>query len=133
VAIARGSGLSVEGELHYSATEQFPRGSELDYLTYARVLLAQGRSQSSASHLQMPPAIATSIVLNRPNRRTNYSRHGNVAFTSVGFAGLDRERSLDYLNQALSIPRHGNYPSVLDEEKPMAELLQIMSQRISIR
>lgn len=37
----------------------------------------------------------------------------------------DRSRSLDFLNQALNVPRQGNYIRLfLDEEKPMAELLQ---------
>jgi LuxR family maltose regulon positive regulatory protein len=53
IAWAENSGLSIEDELHYSATEQFPKVSELDYLTYARVLLAQGRSQD-ALRLSLP-------------------------------------------------------------------------------
>lgn len=47
MAWAESSGLSIEDELHYSPTEQFPRSSELDYLTYARVLLAYGQQQPS--------------------------------------------------------------------------------------
>jgi LuxR family maltose regulon positive regulatory protein len=127
IAWAESSGLSVEGELHYSATEQFPRGSELDYLTYARVLLAQGRSQSSASHLQNALRLLTRLYeFAQTGGRTIRVMETLLLRELVLQAQGDRERSLDYLNQALSIPRHGNYIRLfLDEEKPMAELLQI--------
>ena len=37
----------------------------------------------------------------------------------------DKAQALDCLNQALNIPRHGNYIRLfLDEGEPMAELLQ---------
>jgi LuxR family transcriptional regulator, maltose regulon positive regulatory protein len=44
----------------------------------------------------------------------------------------DQSRSLESLNQALNVPRQGNYSRLfLDEEKPMVELLQTaVSQNI---
>lgn len=127
IAWAESSGLSVEGELHYSATEQFPTGSELNYLTYARVLLAQGRSQSSPSHLQAALRLLTRLdEFAKTGGRTIRVMETLLLRALVLQAQGDRERSLDYLNQALSIPRHGNYIRLfLDEEKPMAKLLQI--------
>jgi LuxR family transcriptional regulator, maltose regulon positive regulatory protein len=139
IAWADSSGLSTEGELHYSATEQFPGGSELDTLTYARVLLAQGRSQSSPSHLQ-----AAFRLLNRLHE---FAKTGGrtirvmetlllqalVLQTQGDLEQTDQSaRAIDYLNQALSIPRQGNYIRLfLDEGKPMAALLQkVVSEKI---
>lgn len=131
IAWADSSGLSVEGELHYSATTQFPGGSELNTLTYARVLLAQGRSQSSLSHLQ--------DAFRLLNRLHEFAKTGGRAIRVMETLLLqalvlqegDRERTdksaraLDCLNQAFNIPHHGHYMRLfLDEGKPMAELLK---------
>jgi LuxR family transcriptional regulator, maltose regulon positive regulatory protein len=123
---AERNGLSVEGELHYSATEQFPSGSELDNLTYARVLLAYSQQESSPSHFQ--------DALRLLNRLHKFAQTGGrtirvmetlllqaLVFQAQG----DWEQSLYYLNQTLNIPHHGNYIRLfLDEGKPMVELLQ---------
>lgn len=47
IAWVEASGLSIEDDLHYSRTDQLPKACEIDYLTYARILLAQERSQDA--------------------------------------------------------------------------------------
>jgi LuxR family maltose regulon positive regulatory protein len=125
-AWAESSGLSIEGELHYSATEQFPRASELDYLTYARVLLAQGQRQSSPSHLQDALRLLTRLQeFAHANGRRIRVMEALLLQALVLQALGDLARSLNSLNQALNIPRQGHYMRLfLDEGKPMAELLQ---------
>lgn len=124
LAWAARSGLSAEGELRYSATEQFPRGSELDALTYARVLLAYG--QQKPSHLQDALRLLTRLCeFAKAGGRTIRVMETLLLQALVFQAQGDREQSLDSLNQALNIPRQGNYIRLfLDEGQPMAELLQ---------
>jgi LuxR family maltose regulon positive regulatory protein len=126
IAWAQESNLSVDGELHYSATEQLPSGSELDTLTYARVLLAQGRSQSSLPHLHNALQLLTRLnEFTRTGGRTIRVRETLLLQALVLQAQGDRERSLSYLNQALNIAHQGNYMRLfLDEGLPMVELLQ---------
>lgn len=121
-----GSGLSVEGELHYSATEQFPSGSELDYFTYIRVLLAYGQQKSSPPHLQDALRLLTRLYeFAKTGGRTIRVMETLLLQALVLQAQGEWKRSLDYLNQALNIPRYGNYMRLfLDEGKPMAALLQ---------
>jgi LuxR family maltose regulon positive regulatory protein len=113
------SGLNIEGKLHYSATQQFPRASELDYLTYARVLLADGRSKDALRLLTRIQEFA------HAGGRTIRVMEALLLQALVLQAQGDLERSLNALNQALNIPRQGHYIRLfVDEGKPMAELLQ---------
>jgi LuxR family maltose regulon positive regulatory protein len=126
IAWAQSRRLSIEGELHYSATEQFPRASELDYLTYARVLLVQGQQQSSPSYLRDALRLLTRLQdFARAGGRTTRVMETLLLQALVLQAQRDVEQSLNALNQALNIPRQGNYVRLfLDEGKPMAALLQ---------
>jgi LuxR family maltose regulon positive regulatory protein len=126
IAWAERSGLSVEGELHYSATEQFLGSSELDSLTYARVLFVYGQQKSLPSHLQDALRLLTRLYeFTKTGGRTIRMMETLLLQALVLQTQGDRERALNSLNQALSIPRHGNYIRLfLDEGKPMAELLQ---------
>jgi LuxR family transcriptional regulator, maltose regulon positive regulatory protein len=119
-------GLSVEGELHYSAIEQFPSGSELDYLTYARVLLADGQHKSSTAQLQNALRLLARLSdFAKTGGRTIRVMETLLLQALAWQARGDRERALDCLDRALNIPRHGNYRRLfLDEGQPMAELLQ---------
>ncbi len=119
IAWAENRGLSIEDELHYSVTDQFPRASELDYLTYARVLLAQGRSQEALQLLTRLQEFA------HAGGRTIRVMEASLLQALVLLAQGDLECSLDALNQALQIPHQGDYIRLfLDEGKPMAALLQ---------
>ncbi|MDZ8140750.1 MAG: LuxR C-terminal-related transcriptional regulator [Nostoc sp. DedQUE04] len=119
IAWVEKSNLSVEGELRYSITEQCPTGSELDYLTYARVLLAYGQLQDALRLLTRLHEFA------QTGGRTIRVMETLLLQALVLQAQGDREESLNYLNQALNISRQGNYIRLfLDEGKPMAELLQ---------
>ncbi|CAA9590780.1 Transcriptional activator of maltose regulon, MalT [uncultured Synechococcales cyanobacterium] len=126
MAWAKSHNLSVEDELNYSKTEQFLIGSELEYLTYARVLLAYGQQLSSPSHLQAALRLLARLhEFAKAGGRTIRVMETLLLQGLVLQAQGNRERSLDALNQALNIPRHGNYSRLfLDEGKPMAELLQ---------
>jgi LuxR family maltose regulon positive regulatory protein len=126
IAWAERNNLSVEGELHYSATEQFPTGSELDYLTYARVMLAYGQQKSSPSHLQDAFRLLTRLYeFAQAGGRTIRVMETLLLQALVWQAQGNQKQSLNSLNQALSIPRQGNYIRLfLDEGKPMAKLLQ---------
>lgn len=132
-AWAERSGLTVEDALHYSTTEPFPLDSELDYLTYARVLLAQGQRQASPHNLQ-----ATRHLLNRlfefakAGGRTIRVLETFLLQAMVWQAQGDYKQSLEYLVQALQIPGHGRYLRLfLDEGKPMAKLLKLaISEKI---
>jgi LuxR family maltose regulon positive regulatory protein len=118
--------LEVEDELRYSATEQCPQGSELDYLTLARVLLVYGQQRSSSSHLQDALRLLRRLqAFAQAGGRSIRVMEALLLQGLVWQAQGDRERSLHTLNQALQIPRYGNYRRLfLDEGKPMAELLQ---------
>ncbi len=126
IAWADNSGFSVEGELHYSATEQFPKASELDYLTYARVLLAQGQQTRSPSDLQAALRLLTRLqAFAQVGGRTIRVMETLLLQALVLQAQGDLARAIDTLNQALTIPRQGNYIRLfLDEGSPMAALLQ---------
>lgn len=124
IAWAESSGLSIEDNLHYSATEQFPRASELDYLTYARVLLAQEQLQKALRLLTRIQEFA------HAGGRTIRVMEALLLQALVFHAQGDLERSLDALDQALNIPRQGHYIRLfVDEGKPMAELLQRAASR----
>ncbi len=103
IAWAEKSNLRVDGELHYSPTEQFPTGSELNYLTYARVLLAY-------DHLQDAQRLLTRLQkFVQTGGRTIRVMETLLLQALVLQAQGDKEQSLNYLNQALNIPRQGNY------------------------
>jgi LuxR family maltose regulon positive regulatory protein len=131
IAWAENSGLSIEGNLHYSATEQFPRASELDYLTYARVLLAQGQQQSLPSHLHNALRLLARIqeFANAGGRTIRVVEA--LLLQALGLQAQGNSNySLDVLSQALNIPRQGHYTRLfLDEGKPMAELLQLAASK----
>ncbi|MBE9226349.1 tetratricopeptide repeat protein [Phormidium sp. LEGE 05292] len=120
------SGLSVEGELQYSPTEHFPQGSELNYLTYSRVLLAYGQYKSTPSYLQDALQLLTRLYeFAKSGGRTIRVMEILLLQALVFQAQGDRERAINYLNQALNISRYGNYIRLfLDEGKPMVQLLQ---------
>ncbi|GAP96616.1 transcriptional activator of maltose regulon, MalT [Leptolyngbya sp. NIES-2104] len=127
MAWANSSGLSSEGELHYSPTQQSPQGSELDYFTFARVLLAYGRQHSSPAHLQAAMRLLTRLQqFTHAGGRTIRVMETLLLQALVLQAQGDQTRSFNSLNQALNVPRQGNYVRLfLDEGKPMAELLQM--------
>lgn len=131
MAWAESSGLSIEDELHYSPTEQFPRSSELDYLTYARVLLAYGQQQPSYLQSTLQLLIRLSEFAKAGGRTIRVMETLLLQALVLQIQG-DQDRALDSLNQALSIPRQGHYSRLfLDEGKPMAALLQTaVSKRI---
>ncbi|MBD2338151.1 LuxR family transcriptional regulator [Calothrix sp. FACHB-156] len=136
IAWAEKSNLSVEGELYYSPTEQCPRCSELDYLTYARVLLAYGQQHSSPSHLQDAFRLLKRLSkFTQTGGRTIRVMETLLLQALVFQAQGDKAQSLNSLQQALNIPRQGNYIRLfLDEGKPMTELLQAaVSQNIHSR
>ncbi|MBD2200137.1 MULTISPECIES: LuxR C-terminal-related transcriptional regulator [Calothrix] len=126
IAWVENSNLSIEDELHYNTTEHSPVASELNYLTYARVLLAYGQHKSSASHLQDAWRLQTRLHKFAVfGGRTIRVMETLLLQALVLQAQGNRQESLNYLNQALNIPRQGNYIRLfLDEGKPMAELLQ---------
>lgn len=97
-----------------------PKACELDYLTYARVLLAQERSQDA---LRLLARIQKSADADgRTMRVMEALLLQAIVFHTQG----DLERSLDALDQALDIPRQGHYIRLfLDEGKPMVALLQL--------
>jgi LuxR family transcriptional regulator, maltose regulon positive regulatory protein len=127
MAWAESSGLSSEGELHYSPTQQSPQGSELDYLTFVRVLLAYGRQRSSPAHLQDAMRLLTRLQeFTQAGGRTIRVVETLLLQALVLQAQGDRTRSLDALDRASNVPRQGDYFRLfLDEGKPMAELLQM--------
>lgn len=126
MAWAKRHNLSAEDELNYSKTARFPIGSELEYLTYARVLLAYGHQRSSSSHLQDALRLLERLqVFANAGGRTMRAMEALLLQGLVWQAQGNRERALAALNQALRIPRYGNYLRLfLDKGKPMAELLQ---------
>jgi LuxR family maltose regulon positive regulatory protein len=124
IAWVESNGLSIEDNIHYSRTDQFPKACELDYLTYARVLLAQGKHETS--HLQNALRLLIRIQeFAHAGGRTIRVMEALLLQALVLQAQGDLDRSLNALNQALNIPRQGYYMRLfLDEGKPMAELLQ---------
>jgi LuxR family maltose regulon positive regulatory protein len=117
--------LSVDDDLNYNVTEKFPTGSELAYLTYARVLMAYGQQRSSPSHSQAALRLLNRLqTLAQTEGRTMRLMETLLLQALIWQSRGDRQRSLDLLQQALQIPRQGNYIRLfLDEGKPMADLL----------
>ena len=121
------SGLSVDGELRYGFTNEFPVGSELDYLTLARVLIARGRLAGSTK-----PYLDDALRL--LERLHDFTAAGGriarvmevlVLQALVWQARGERKRSLHLLQQALGLTHTGDYIRLfMDEGQPMAELLR---------
>lgn len=132
IALAENSGLGVDDELQYNYTDKFPHGSELDYLTFARVLIACGRS-SKASKIYLDNAMRLLIRLeNFTNESGRSARVMEVLSLKalVWYIRRDTEQALICLKQALDIPRMGDYVRIfVDEGKPMAELLRLGAAR----
>lgn len=124
IAWVEASDLSIEDELQYSFTDQHPYGSELDYLTLARVLIARGRVSS-------PSYLDDAIVL--LNRLHDFAKTGGrtarvmevlILQALVWQARGDYNRALDMLQRSLELPRSGDDIRLfVDEGKPMQELL----------
>ncbi len=133
MAWVEGHHLSVDDNLTYNVTEKFATGSELAYLTYARVLMAYGQQTSSPSHLQSALHLLGRLqTLAQTEGRTLRLMETLLLQALIWQSQGDSQRSLDSLQQALQIPRQGNYIRLfLDEGKPMAELLTCAASRIS--
>ncbi|OWY67798.1 helix-turn-helix transcriptional regulator [cyanobacterium TDX16] len=125
IAWTEDSGLSVDGELRYSFTDEFPVGSELDYLTLARVLIARGR----LADLTKPYLDDALRLLERLHDFTAAGgRKARVMEVLVLQALIwhirgERKRSLHLLQQALDLPHRDYIRLFVDEGQPMAELL----------
>lgn len=137
------TGLNVDGELRYSSTDQLQftaqlqHGSELDYLTLARVLIARGRS-AKASEPHLDDAMRLLARLHdfaKAGARKARLMEVLLLQALVWQTWGDRLRSLSLLQQALDIPRSKDYIRLfVDEGKPMAELLHYAaSQRIHLK
>lgn len=126
IAWASNSGLSVDGELRYSFTDLAPCGSELDYLTKARVLLARGRMEKQEPYLD--------DAMRLLNRLYNFATSGGrtarvieilILQALVWQARADIKKALNVLETAINIPHQGKYIRIfLDEGEPIVELLR---------
>ncbi|HEY9624650.1 MAG TPA: LuxR C-terminal-related transcriptional regulator [Crinalium sp.] len=124
IAWAENSGLSIEDNIHYSRTEQVPGACELDYLTYARVLLAEGRSPDALRLLTRIQKFA------HAGGRTIRVMEALLLQALVLQTQGDLDRSLEALSRALHIPRQGHYIRLfLDGGKSMIALLQMAASR----
>ena len=128
IAWAEDSGLSVDGELRCSFTDELPVGSELDYLTLARVLIARGRL-ADPTKLYLDNALR---LLERLHDFTAAAGRTARVMEVLMLQALvwhirgDRKRSLHLLQQALDLPHTGGYIRLfVDEGEPMAELLHL--------
>lgn len=132
IAWAEDSGLGVDDELRYSFTEQHPCGSELDYLTLVRVLLARGRA-ANASKQYLDDAMRLSLRLHdfaKAGGRNARVMEALMLQALVWQAWGDQERALSVLERALHVPHTGDYIRLfVDEGKPMMELLQHAASR----
>jgi LuxR family transcriptional regulator, maltose regulon positive regulatory protein len=132
IAWVETSGLSVDDELHYSFTDPYPVGSELDYLTLARVLIAQGRSTpTSTSALDAAMQLLDRLyVFTQAGRRTARVMEVLLLQALVWQARGEVDRALSFLEQAFEMPHAGDYIRLFaDEGKPMMELLQYAASR----
>lgn len=126
IAWADNNGLAVEDELRYSFTDRHPCGSELNYLTLARVLIARGTVNASQSYLD--------DALRLLARLHDFAKAGGRKARVMEVLMLqalvwqvrgDWERSLILLEQAFDVPHAGEYIRLfVDEGQPMAELLR---------
>jgi LuxR family maltose regulon positive regulatory protein len=123
---AETSGLDVEDELRYSFTDQHPCGSELDYLTLARVLIARGRNS-----FELAMRLLTRLYdFTKAGGRTARMMEVLLLQALVWQARGDRDRALELLQQALNLPRTDDYIRVfVDEGKPMLDLLRAAASK----
>ena len=132
IAWAEDSGLGVDDELRYSSTDQHPYGSELNYLTLARVLIARGR-EAYACKPHLDDAMRLLIRLHDfalAGARNARVMEVLMLQALVWQARGDLEQALSILVQALYIPRKGDYIRLfVDEGKPIAELLRLGAER----
>lgn len=125
IAWADDSGLGVDDELRYSSCDRLQYGSELDYLTLARVLIARGRL-ANASERHFDDAMRLLIRLHDFATGARKARVMEVLMLQslIWQARGDLERALSVLDVALNIPPKGDYIRLfVDEGKPMIELL----------
>jgi len=133
IAWAEDSGLGVDDELRYTFTDQHPCGSELDYLTLARVLIARGRSANAAeSHLDDAMRLLIRLYdFAKSGQRDARVMEVLILQALVWQVHGELDRSLSLLEQALEIHCRDYIRLFVDEGKPMAELLrQAASRRI---
>ena len=127
IAWTEDSDLSVDGELRYSFTDKSPVGSELDYLTLARVLIARGR----LADVTKPYLDDALRLLERlhdftaAGGRTARVMEVLMLQALVWYIRGDRKRSLHLLQRSLDLSHTGDYIRLfVDEGQPMAELLR---------
>ena len=119
------SGLGVENELRYSFTDQHPYGSELDYLTLARVLIAGARVSSQPDLDAAMRLLARLYDFAKTGGRTARVMEVLMLQALAWQAHGDLDRALNLLRQSLNLPRTGNYIRLFaDEGKPMLDLLR---------
>ncbi|HSM82970.1 MAG TPA: LuxR C-terminal-related transcriptional regulator [Nodosilinea sp.] len=125
VAWAEASGLTPDDDLHYNTTATCPTAAELVYLTYARVLLAQGQQTASTPTLQAALGLLARLQAQaQTGGRTLRLIETLLLQALVWQAHPERSRALDCLHQALAIPHQDNDMRLfLDEGSPMADLL----------
>jgi LuxR family maltose regulon positive regulatory protein len=129
---AKTCGLGVEDELRYSFTDRNPQGSELGYLTLARVLIACGRSADvSAPYLDNALRLLIRLqVFAQSGQRNARVMEVLLLQALVWQARSEMEQALRLLEQGLDIPRTGTYVRLfVDEGQPMAELLRHAATR----
>ncbi len=127
LAWAEASGLAVEDELRYSFTDRNPQGSELGYLTLARVLIACGRSaDASAPYLDNALRLLIRLqIFAQTGQRNARVMEVLLMQALVWQARSEMEQALRLLEQALDIPRTGAFVRLfVDEGQPMAKLLR---------
>ena len=123
-AWAEESGLGVEDKLRYGFTDQHPYGSELDYLTLSRVLVARGRVSSQSDLDAAIRLLARLYDFAKTGGRTARVMEVLMLQALVWQAHGDLDRALNLLKQSLDLPRTGDYVRLfVDEGKPMLELL----------
>lgn len=124
IAWAENSGLGIEDELCYDFTDQRLAGSELDYLTLARVLIAQGRSTTTSALDDAMRLLDRLYAFTQMGGRTARVMEVLLLQALAWQARGEIDRALSLLEQALEIPRSGDYVRLfMDEGKPMVELL----------
>jgi LuxR family maltose regulon positive regulatory protein len=135
IAWVEQSGLHIDGELHYSTTEQHPIGSELDYLTLARVLIARGRSTASDRSQQQSDDRSANLdrAMHLLKRLEQFATAGErsarvmevlILQALVWQARGDRARAVEVLHQAVRLPHQAGYIRLfVDEGPPMLQLL----------
>ncbi|MBE9109068.1 LuxR family transcriptional regulator [Nodosilinea sp. LEGE 07298] len=125
IAWVESSGLTVDDGLDYNTTEKCPTAAELIYLTYARVLLAQGQQTASIPPLQAARRLLTRLQAQAQAGGRTPRLMETLLLQALAWQVQDeRSRALACLHQALDIPHQDNDIRLfLDEGKAMADLL----------